>query len=81
MKIPALNSVRWYVPLLLAAVTLTFPIRGSVQASPAAQEAKERPFVVEYYYKAKWGMRKNSSRCSRKITIHCLRKKWNWGGY
>jgi hypothetical protein len=55
MQLPGLNSVRWYFPLLIAFTTLAFPIRGSVQASPAAQEAKERPFVVEYYYKAKWG--------------------------
>jgi hypothetical protein len=55
MKLPGLNSIRWYAPLLIAAATLAFPIRSSVQASPAAQEGKERPFVVEYYYKAKWG--------------------------
>jgi len=55
MQLPGLNSVRWYFPLLIAAVTLAFPIRSSVKASPAAQEAKERSFVVEYYYKAKWG--------------------------
>jgi hypothetical protein len=55
MKNPALNSIRWYVPLLVAAVTLIFPIRSSVQARPAPQEPKDRPFVVEYYYKAKWG--------------------------
>jgi hypothetical protein len=55
MQLPSLNSIRWYAPLLIAAATLAFPIRSSVQASPAAQEAKERPFVVEYYYKAKWG--------------------------
>ena len=55
MQLPRLISIRWYVPLLIAAATLAFPIRSSVQASPAAQEAKERPFVVEYYYKAKWG--------------------------
>ncbi len=55
MQPHGLNSIRWYVPLLIAAATLGFPMRSSVQASPAAQEAKERPFVVEYYYKAKWG--------------------------
>jgi hypothetical protein len=55
MKLPGLNSIRWYATLLIAAATLAFPIRSSVQASPAAQEGKERPFVVEYYYKAKWG--------------------------
>src|SRR5580658_4060902 len=55
MNLFARSSIRWYVPLLLGAVTLAFPVRGWVQATAAAQEAKERPFVVEYYYKAKWG--------------------------
>jgi hypothetical protein len=55
MKMLALNRIRRYVPLFVAAAVLIFSIRSSVQASPAAQEAKERPFVVEYYYKAKWG--------------------------
>jgi hypothetical protein len=26
-----------------------------VAAAPPKQDAKEKPFVVEYYYKAKWG--------------------------
>jgi hypothetical protein len=55
MQLPGLSSIRWCAALFIAAATLAFPIRSSVQASPAAQEAKERPFVVEYYYKAKWG--------------------------
>ncbi len=55
MKSTARTSSPWYIPLVFAAVTLAIPIRGTVQATPAAQEMKERPFVVEYYYKAKWG--------------------------
>jgi hypothetical protein len=43
------------IPFLVIAAILAFPIRGSVQPARADQEAKERPFVVEYYYKAKWG--------------------------
>ena len=42
--------------VLLAAVAL--PVRGLVQARQAnatAQDAKDKPFVIEYYYKAKWG--------------------------
>jgi hypothetical protein len=55
MKIPALTTIRWFVPLLVAAAVVAFAIRSSVQASPAAEEAKAQPFMVEYYYKAKWG--------------------------
>jgi hypothetical protein len=51
MRKANLSSIRWYVPLLVILATLAFPIRGLVQA----QDAKEKPFVVEYYYKAKWG--------------------------
>jgi hypothetical protein len=51
MRKANLSSIRWYVPLLVILATLVFPIRGLVQA----QDAKEKPFVVEYYYKAKWG--------------------------
>ena len=57
MKTPNRNSIRWYVPVFAVVATLAFPMSGSinqVQAAPA-QETKERPFVVEYYYKAKWG--------------------------
>jgi hypothetical protein len=58
MKTPHRNSIRWYVPMLAIAMALVFPVTGSVrpvEAAPAAQDAKERPFVVEYYYKTKWG--------------------------
>src|SRR6266852_3979454 len=51
------RTVRWGVAALSILATLAFPIRGSVGArqSGASADAKERPFVVEYYYKAKWG--------------------------
>src|ERR1700704_5331979 len=46
---------RSYVSFFFAIAILAFPVRASLRAKPAAQEAKDRPFVVEYYYKAKWG--------------------------
>jgi hypothetical protein len=55
MKTHAFGSIRWYVPLFLVAAILAFPNQSAVQAAPAEQESKEKPFVVEYYYKAKWG--------------------------
>jgi hypothetical protein len=61
MSIPRSHSRRWHIPALAVVAVLAFPIPGSVrpvQAAPAAaaaQDAKDRPFVVEYYYKAKWG--------------------------
>ena len=62
MQTVNLNFTRWYVPVLVVFAALAFPVPGSVPpvraaaaAAPAAQDAKERPFVVEYYYKTKWG--------------------------
>ena len=55
MQASADNLTRWYILSVFAVVILTFPVRASLRAKPAAQEAKDRPFVVEYYYKAKWG--------------------------
>jgi hypothetical protein len=52
------TSTQWYAAALVFALALAFPMAASVrprQAAPAAQDTKEKPFVVEYYYKAKWG--------------------------
>jgi hypothetical protein len=51
MKTPIRNSIRRYAPLLIVVAALAFPLRSSLRA----QDAKDKPFVVEYYYKAKWG--------------------------
>lgn len=52
------NSLRWLVVLTLAVMAvLAFPVPGAAQAQSTApaQNASDKPFVVEYYYKAKWG--------------------------
>ena len=46
MQASAGNHTRWYILLVFVVVILTFPVRASLQAKPAAQEAKDRPFVV-----------------------------------
>ena len=60
LRKPNSTPVRRHLSLLVASaalfLVLAFPAAVSmpkVQAAPAA--ADERPFVVEYYYKAKWG--------------------------
>jgi hypothetical protein len=62
MRSPNFNSIPWYVPLLVIfaalVAALAYPVSVSVrpvQAAAAPEDAEERPFVVEYYYKAKWG--------------------------
>jgi hypothetical protein len=52
------NSLRWLaVPTLAVMAVVAVPVPSAVQAqsSASAQNANDKPFVVEYYYKAKWG--------------------------
>ena len=52
------NSLRWLaVPALAAMAVLALPVPSAVQAqaNASAQNANDKPFVIEYYYKAKWG--------------------------
>jgi hypothetical protein len=57
MQRPATRTIP---PLMIAAIGLTaaawaaFAAAGARQNTMAA-EAKEQPYVIEYYYKAKWG--------------------------
>ena len=53
------NSLRCLVVTMLAALAIiTFPVSSSLQAQPnppQQQSASDKPYVIEYYYKAKWG--------------------------
>ena len=57
--ITILSFSRWLAVLLLAAfASLAFPVSSSLQAQASAspqQSASDKPYVIEYYYKAKWG--------------------------
>jgi hypothetical protein len=58
MQIAIQSCLRWLaVPTLTVAVILALPLPSALQAQPSAsqQSASDKPFVVEYYYKAKWG--------------------------
>ena len=61
MQIASLRCLRQIVaiPLLATIGVLAFPVSGGFQAqaigSQQQQSASDKPFVVEYYYKAKWG--------------------------
>ena len=58
MQIAIQSCLRWLaVPVLTTAAILAFPVPSAPQASSGAaqQSASDKPFVVEYYYKAKWG--------------------------
>jgi hypothetical protein len=60
MQTASLRRLRQIVviPLLAAIGVLAFPVSGGMQAQANGaqqQSAGDKPFVVEYYYKAKWG--------------------------
>jgi hypothetical protein len=59
MQIAISSSLRCIaIPLLTIVAILAFPVKSALQAQPNAsqqQTAGDKPFVIEYYYKAKWG--------------------------
>jgi hypothetical protein len=58
MQIAIASCLRWLaVPMLTSIAVLSFPVSSAlqVQSSAAQQSASDKPFVIEYYYKAKWG--------------------------
>src|SRR6202521_261714 len=76
------KAMRWSVAVLAILAALAFPIRGAVrahQASASTADAKERPFVVEYYYKAKWGHAEEFIALFKKNHYPVLKKEMELG--
>jgi hypothetical protein len=59
MQIAIVRCLRLFaVPLLAIIAVLAFPVSSGLQAQATAfqqQTASDKPYVIEYYYKAKWG--------------------------
>jgi hypothetical protein len=59
MQIVISSSRRWLVlPLLATVAALAFAVSSATQAQASAsqqQSVSDKPYVIEYYYKAKWG--------------------------
>ena len=59
MPITIPRSLRCLAVLLLATfASLAFPVSSALQARANAEQqpsASDKPYVIEYYYKAKWG--------------------------
>jgi hypothetical protein len=51
MKRISRSAFQWYGPMILVVAMLALPLRSGLRA----QESNDKSFVVEYYYKAKWG--------------------------
>jgi len=59
MQTPISSCLRWLaIPMLATVAVLSFPVSSSLQAQPNPSQqpsATDKPYVIEYYYKAKWG--------------------------
>ena len=63
--------------LLIVAIILAFGVIGHARAQGAAQT--EKPFVVEYYYKTKWGHAEEFITLFRKNHYPVLKKEVEMG--
>ena len=73
---PKLRLVLWFA-LLLAAIVLAFGVVGHARPRPAQNANK--PFVIEYYYKAKWGHADEFITLFRKNHYPLLKKQVEMG--
>jgi hypothetical protein len=59
MQIAIPSCLRWLaVPMLATVAALAFPVSSDLRAQTSAsqqQSGGDKPYVIEYYYKAKWG--------------------------
>jgi hypothetical protein len=70
------SMIRMSRTLTLLFLTLTLPIFLSAQAPPPASD---KPFVVEYYYKAKWGHADEFLKLFKKNHYPVLKKEMEMG--
>ena len=65
--------------LLLAAIFYAGPHLASARQSAMAVEAREQPFIVEYYYKPKWGYADEFLELFKKNHYPVLKKQMEMG--
>jgi hypothetical protein len=80
-SVQAVNSNPWRDPVrrILAAllfITIAVPIASNAQSAP---DASDRPFVVEYYYKTKWGHAEEFLKLFKKNHYPLLKKEVEMG--
>src|SRR5687767_5866916 len=72
------KASRWFVTALLLPVT--YQMSGAAaSAQTFAQKAQDQPYVVEYYYKAKWGYADEFIRLFKKNHYPVLKKQVDTG--
>jgi hypothetical protein len=82
MQIAIPGSRRWPALLTLAiTAVLAFPVPSAVQAqsNSSSQNANDKPYVIEYYYKAKWGHADEFIALFRKNHYPVLKKEVEMG--
>jgi len=76
------NPVRWLgAPTLAIIAALACPLPSAVQAqaNASAQGAGDKPYVIEYYYKAKWGHAEEFIALFKKNHYPVLKKEMELG--
>ena len=73
---PKLRLALWFA-LLLVAIVLAFSVAGHARPRPA--QNTDKPFVVEYYYKTKWGYADEFITLFRKNHYPLLKKQVEMG--
>jgi hypothetical protein len=79
-----IRILRWYCPLLIVVMTsILFFFAGHTAAgspqSTMAADAKDQPYVIEYYYKAKWGYAEEFLTLFKKNHYPVLKKEMELG--
>jgi len=82
MQITIPCRLRWLaVPLLVTVAIVPFPVASDLQAQSTAsqqQYANDKPYVIEYYYKAKWGHAEEFIALFKKNHYPVLKRKSSW---
>jgi hypothetical protein len=74
---------RWLIPAVLILFVAPYPVGSSVpafsQTPNASGGAAEKPYVIEYYYKAKWGHAEEFISLFKKNHYPVLKKEMELG--
>src|SRR5229473_1616407 len=81
MQTRNLKEIMWVAVLIFAVGAALWAGRDAVRADQgaAASEGKEQPFVVEYYYKPKWGHAEEFLALFKKNHYPLLKKEMELG--
>jgi hypothetical protein len=81
MAYPNVIAWRWFLPAALVLFVAPYPAGNSAASNqtPAASSAAEKPYVIEYYYKAKWGHAEEFITLFKKNHYPVLKKEMELG--